>query len=273
LSVLTVLLVLVAVAATGQCVVGFLRKASSTVSPIAESVMHRSPSGALQTYSALPQVHTECSRLEETSKLFQDSIWMFRKRWDTTEWITVVPGDYVPCPMVHEVWHIEAEPHFGAYLAKQAEIDVQQRHKHGYAPGNEQMRFHGARIKCRFNGIPCNDATCSVCRIIEDGNFQSSSIQNEIRFERGSHAAKGYGLAPGKEPPPKNLDDFVSRDAGNAVFIAGVLMGTPDFVTKLTTVRPTPGRHSRVAAKATRVDEIVIFDAAQAIPRALLLFQ
>lgn len=273
LCVLTVVLVFVALAAAGQCVVSFLRQATGHA--VEKSVMRGDPGDrALDAYSALPQLpplRTECTHLAETSKLFEDIFWMFRSRWDTTEWIAA--REFVPCPTVHEVWHIEAEPHFCTYLAKQSEIELQQRHKHGYAPGNEQMRFHGARIKCRFNGFPCRDATCNVCRIIEDGNFQSASIGGEIRFEKTAHAAKCYGLAPGKEPPPKNLDDFVSINAGNAVFIAGVLLGTPDFVTKFTMDLPLPGSHSRVAAKSTGVDETVIFDAAQAIPRALLLFQ
>jgi len=286
LSILTLILVLVAVATAGQCMVRFLRKMSSTVtakvsclavvSPTTSEI-RRSRSSSFQAYEPLPQTMpliTECTLLDEKSKLYEDIVWIFQSKWDTTDWMSFdEPGEFVECPEVHEVWHIEAEPHFGTYLRKQAEIDTSQGHKHGYAPGNEQMRFHGARIKCRFNGVPCRDTTCNVCRIIEDGNFQSSSIRNEIRFERGAHAAKGYGLAPGKNPPPQNMLDFVSKDAGNAVFIAAVLLGKPDFVSSFTTDLPSPGSHSRVAERTTGVDEVVIFDPAQAIPRALLLFQ
>jgi len=287
LSVLTVLLGLVALVAASQCILNFLRNTSSKpvaeVSPAAEPLVHspRDLSLSSKVLPHLPPLTTQCTPLEDSSELFDELAIFFERRWNTSEWLTCEPDCCVPCPDVREIWEIEAEPHFSTYLAKQAEIDddacCEPSHTactcdHGYVPGNEQIRFHGARIKCRFTGTPCGDPACNACRIIEDGNFQSSSLHSEIRFTYGSHAAKGYGLAPGKEPPPRNLKDFVSRNAGNAVFIAGVLMGTPNFVTTLTTDLPSPGSHSRVAAAATGVDEVVIFDAAQAIPKALLLF-
>mmetsp|Transcript_24258 Transcript_24258/g.47167 ORF Transcript_24258/g.47167 Transcript_24258/m.47167 type:complete len:128 (+) Transcript_24258:3-386(+) len=124
-----------------------------------------------------------------------------------------------------------------------------------------------------FHGVPCRDATCSVCRIVEQGHFGNDSVMGEIRFAATSHAAKGLGLAPGKEPPPRNLQHFVADDAGNAVFVAGVLLGTPQVVAAPTRGRLPHGTHSRIADQnVTGVDEIIIFDEAQAIPKALILF-
>jgi len=280
LSVLTALLVLVALAAASQCILNFLRNVSSKplaeVSSATQPLVH-SPtedSSSMKVLPHLPPILTQCTPLDDSSELYEELKALFESRWNTREWPTCESDCCgVRCPIIREIWEIEAKPHFSTYLAKQAEIDDESGYTHEYVPGNEQMRFHGARIKCHFNGTPCEDATCNVCRIIEDGNFQSSSLRSEIRFTCSSHAAKGYGLAPGKEPPPRNLNDFVSSGAGNAVFIAGVLIGTPEFVTALTTDGPEPGSHSRVAADTTGVDEVVIFDAAQAIPKALVLFQ
>lgn len=124
-----------------------------------------------------------------------------------------------------------------------------------------------------FDGVPCRDATCSVCRIVEQGHFGNDSVMGEMRFTASSHAAKGHGLAPGKDPPPRNLHHFVEADAGNAVFVAGVLLGTPQVVTSQTKGQLPHGCHSRIADQnATGVDEIIIFDEAQAIPKALILF-
>eukprot|EP00421_Protoceratium_reticulatum_P003970 CAMPEP_0168369674 /NCGR_PEP_ID=MMETSP0228-20121227/6880_1 /TAXON_ID=133427 /ORGANISM="Protoceratium reticulatum, Strain CCCM 535 (=CCMP 1889)" /LENGTH=117 /DNA_ID=CAMNT_0008382543 /DNA_START=101 /DNA_END=450 /DNA_ORIENTATION=- len=117
-------------------------------------------------------------------------------------------------------------------------------------------------MKCSFRGTPCQDGVCAVCRIVEAGEFGPDSIEGEIHFRAGSHAAKGQGLARGKTPPPQNLDHFVDRDAGNAVFVAGVLLGSPWIISQRTSGPLPEGSHSRIADKSTGVDEIVIFDTA-----------
>jgi len=130
-------------------------------------------------------------------------------------------------------------------------------------------------MTCEFRGTPCRDPRCTVCRIVEHGSFGTDNINitgTGIRFSAGSHTAKGQGLAPGKEPPPANLEHFAGVDAGNAVFVADVLLGRPQIVSSHTSAVLPAGMHSRIADQACGVDEIVIYDDAQALPRALILF-
>jgi hypothetical protein len=213
--------------------------------------------------------------LHPRSELYKEVQRQFIMRWDTTLWTGDAEDDgaSIPPPAIHEIWEIHAETHEQFYTAKQIELEEQPGHKHGYNPGNEKSRYHGARLKCPFQGVPCQDAQCTVCRIIEDGNFSSSKHEQEIRFTLASHAAKGCGLAPGKEPPPRNLSHFLHREAGNAILVASVLLGTPHVVTSQQSGPLPPGTHSRVADKRCGVDELVIYDTAQAIPRALITFR
>lgn len=240
--------------------------------------LHDSP---LYLYDAVPQgaessaENSKCTRLHPRSELYKEVQRQFIMRWDTTLWTGDAEDDgaSIPPPAIHEIWEIHAETHEQFYTAKQIELEEQPGHKHGYNPGNEKSRYHGARLKCPFQGVPCQDAQCTVCRIIEDGNFSSSKHEQEIRFTLASHAAKGCGLAPGKEPPPRNLSHFLHREAGNAILVASVLLGTPHVVTSQQSGPLPPGTHSRVADKRCGVDELVIYDTAQAIPRALITFR
>mmetsp|Transcript_34464 Transcript_34464/g.68020 ORF Transcript_34464/g.68020 Transcript_34464/m.68020 type:complete len:835 (+) Transcript_34464:108-2612(+) len=228
------------------------------------------------SYNSVPQgaESSKCTRLQPQSELYKELQRQFIMRWDTTLWMEGEnDGKSIPPPTIREVWEVHAETHLQLYMAKQIELEEQPGHKHGYNPGNEKSRYHGARLKCPFRGVPCQDAQCTVCRIIEDGNFSNSKHQQEIRFTLASHAAKGCCLAPDKEPPPRNLSDFLDRGAGNAIFVASVLLGTPHVVTSKQSGPLPPGTHSRVADKKCGVDELVIFDTAQAIPRALIIFR
>jgi len=210
-------------------------------------------------------------RLEPGSELYCLFERQFTQKWDTTTWPTTA-GRVVPPPRISAIYEIDAEDQLPAYKAKQREIESQSGTAESETPSNERVEFHGARLKCSYQGMPCLDAKCSVCRIIDSGSFGCDGVGGEIHFRAGSHAAKGQGLAPGKTPPPESLDDFVSSSAGNAVFVANVLLGTPQPVATRTTGPLPSGMHSRVAEKAYGVDEIVVFDEAQAIPRALVLF-
>lgn len=227
-------------------------------------------------YNPVPQGgdSVKCTKLHHRSELFKELQRQFIMRWDTTLWTgDDAQSTSIAAPAIHEIWEIHADNHMHFYMSKQIELEREPGHKHGYNPGNEKSRYHGARLKCSFKGVPCQDAGCAVCRIIEDGNFSRSKHHEEIRFTLASHAAKACGLASGKEPPPRNLSHFLDRDAGNAVFVASVLLGTPHVVTSKQSGPLPPGTHSRVADKRCGVDELVIFDAAQAIPRALITFR
>jgi len=221
-------------------------------------------------YDPVPEP-TRGSRAWPDSEAYQQYHRLFIQKWNTKLWPTAGGRDVSP-PRIFAIYELDGEPHINTYKSKQKELDRQPGPKQGSQPGNEKTRFHGARIKCQFEGIPCRDATCSVCRIVEQGNFSNDSIEGEMFFTAGSHSAKGHGLAPGKNPPPKNLEHFVDDDAGNAVFVASVLLGTPQIVTAKTKGRLPPGHHSRIADQSTGVDEIIILDEAQALPKALILF-
>jgi len=218
-----------------------------------------------------PIQRTRCSRLDPRSEQYKELVEMFDMRWDTTLWLAA-DGVCLRSPLVREIWNLEADDQRAAFEAKASELEKLPGHKHGYTVGNEKKRFHGARMKCQFNGFPCGEPTCGVCRVIQLGHFTSNGLGGELVFTAWSHTAKGYGLAPGKEPPPTNLDDFVAPGAGNAIFVASVLLGTPEVVKWKTTGPLPPGRQSRVADKSASVDELVIFDPVQALPLALLLF-
>jgi len=221
-------------------------------------------------YDPVPE-HTRCTRAWPDSEAYQQYYRLFVQKWNTKLWPTAGGRD-VPPPRIYAIYELDGEPHINTYKTKQKELDRQPGPKQGSQPGNEKTRFHGARIKCQFEGTPCRDATCSVCRIVEQSNFSNDSIEGEMFFTAGSHSAKGHGLAPGKNPPPKNLEHFIDDDAGNAVFVASVLLGTPQVVTAKTKGRLPAGNHSRIADSSTGVDEIIILDEAQALPRALILF-
>jgi len=222
-------------------------------------------------YSRIPR-ETECTRLLPDSDTYQVFHRLFVQKWDTARWPSVA-GREVPPPPILEIFKISSDDQAASYKAKQCAIDMQPGPKDGKRPGNEKRRFYGARMTCDFRGAPCRDPRCTVCRIVEQGSFSTDSIAGcGIRFSAGTHTAKGQGLAPGKEPPPTNLEHFVSFAAGNAVFVADVLLGRPQIVASQTDSLPPAGVHSRIADQACGVDEIVIFDEAQALPRALILF-
>lgn len=228
---------------------------------------------------------TRCTRLLPEDEKYVQIKEYFRSRWDTTVWPTC--KTLVPVPDIRAIYEIENEVHQCVYDARQQELEDEAVKPEGSAgPGNEQRRFHGARIKCGFGGALCEDGACTVCRIVHDGHFGANAIGGAlpsisldtnayvggIRFSTWAHTAKGQGLAPGKKPPPLDLRDFVGPGSGNAVFLADVLAGRSQVVYQPTTKVLPEGTHSRVADESTGIDELLIFDEAQAIPRALIVF-
>mmetsp|Transcript_61789 Transcript_61789/g.122261 ORF Transcript_61789/g.122261 Transcript_61789/m.122261 type:complete len:653 (-) Transcript_61789:263-2221(-) len=222
-------------------------------------------------FSQVPQ-EIECKRLLPDSSAYQEFHRLFLQKWDTKRWPSVVGCD-VPSPPILEIFEVNAECQAASYRDKQRAINLQLGPREGKRPGNEKRRFYGARMTCEFRGAPCRDPRCAVCRVVEHGSFGTDHITSTgIRFSAGAHTAKGQGLAPGKEPPPANLEHFVGAAAGNAVFVADVLLGRPQIVSSHTNDALRAGMHSCIADQACGVDEIVIFDGAQALPRALILF-
>jgi hypothetical protein len=225
-----------------------------------------------QLLSSQDPQETECTRLLPDSDTYQEFHRLFMQKWDTTRWPSAA-GRCVPPPRIIDIFWISAEGQVASYKGKQRAIDLEPGSKEGKRPGNEKRRFHGARMTCDFQGTPCRDPRCAACRIVEQGGFGNDQISGRgIRFSEGAHTAKGQGLAPGKEPPPANLEHFVDASAGNAVFVADVLLGRPQIVSSHTSAALPTGMHSRIADQACGVDEIIVYDDAQALPRALILF-
>jgi len=237
-------------------------------------LMHKASPTPEEDQLLYPRVarETECTRLLPESDTYQELHRLFVQKWDTAHWPSVAGRD-VPPPPILEIFKVSSDCQAASYEAKQRAIDMQPGPKDGKRPGNEKRRFYGARMICDFRSTPCHDPRCTVCRIVEHGSFSTDRIAGcGIRFSAGEHTDKGQGLAPGKEPPPPNLEHFVSCAAGNAVFFSDVLLGRPQIVASQTDASPPAGVHSRIADQACGVDEIVIFDEAQALPRALIPF-
>jgi len=229
---------------------------------------------------------TRCTRLDSSDQRYCDIQDNFLAKWNTTMWPTCRVA--VPAPRIKDIYEIENEAHQCVYEAKQLELEdegVQPEADAGV--GNEQQCFFGARKRCDFGGALCTDGACTVCRIIQSGHFGAGAIRDApsvddfsaesyvggIRFAAWAHTAKGQGLAPGKRPPPTDTQDFVCSGAGNALFVADVLVGQPEVVSKPVAGALQAGAHSRVADASTGIDEVVIFDEAQAVPRALIVFE
>jgi len=255
-----------AVAAMGLVCLAFMCQRSHPSRP--KEVTNGEENVPLKT--TLPSPKPSVVRLTPGSQTYQDYERHFSQKWDTKS-LPIFGGRAVQHPRISGIYQLDTENHLSNFKAKQREIDSSADLEPG---GNQKTCFHGARMKCNFQGTICTDPKCSVCRVIESGSFACAAVADEIHFRAGSHSAKGQGLAPGKTPPPENLEHFVDTGAGNAVFIADVLLGNPQIVSERTKGPLPSGTHSRVADRdaSNGVDEIVIFDEAQALPKALITF-
>jgi len=242
----------------------------------------QSPAAAHQSSAG-----TMITRLDPTDQLFVKIQSHFESKWDTKIWPSCTLS--VPSPTIANIFQLNCELHRSKYIIKQQELVAKGVKPYQRAgPGNEKRRFHGTRLLCNFHsGSPCEDSACNACRIVERGHFKldragamsrskgynPNLYGNGIYFTSWAHTAKGYGMAPGKTPPPKNIEDFIDPSAGNAVFVVDVLVGDPEMVTQPMRGRLPQGKDSRVVNKATGIDELVVFEESQALPIALLVFR
>mmetsp|Transcript_24946 Transcript_24946/g.48652 ORF Transcript_24946/g.48652 Transcript_24946/m.48652 type:complete len:684 (-) Transcript_24946:450-2501(-) len=242
----------------------------------------QSPTTACQSIAV-----TTITQLDPTDQLFEEIRSHFESKWDTKVWPSC--QTYVPSPTIANIFQLNCELHRSKYMIKQQELVAKGVKPHQRAgAGNEKRRFHGTRLLCNFHsGSPCQDSACNACRIVERGHFKldragamskskgynPNMYGDGIYFTSWAHTAKGYGMAPGNTPPPKNLKDFVDPSAGNAVFVVDVLVGDPEMVTHPIRGRLPQGKDSRVVNKATGIDELVVFEESQALPIALLTFK
>lgn len=219
-----------------------------------------------------------CSYLSPREEPFKEVRDHFVAKWKSPAG-EVVSSRSEAVPEIASIWEVKAQNHLASYLAKRMEIDEEPGYKHGYAAGNEKCRFYGAKVKCDFQGVLCRDYACTVCRIIEQGSFESPCIQSEIRFHGSSRTAMRRTRASngetGEREATQNSDQPLVDSGSNAsiaVFVADVLVGTPEVVESDDNAPLPPGTHSRVIMKGG-IDELVIFESSQAIPKALMLFR
>jgi len=154
---------------------------------------------------------------------------------------------------------------------------------HGTNPGNVQRRFHGTRLRCHPGDpwMPCTDTNCSACRIIVDdfsmvhlGGWSGNKgvYGGGIYFTSMSSTAKGYGLdkAAGFAFDKGN---WMDPQAGNCVLIANIACGRVETVNgPVSHNLDLSNFESRKVDKSSGADELVVFDAAQVLVRALIVF-
>merc|ERR1712032_1036419 len=116
-------------------------------------------------------------------------------------------------------------------------------YRKGRSPGNQQRRFHGTKMKCRFSGTPCTDRRCRMCQILRSGfniEFLSEGSGNDGWFGSGhyttSKSSTAFGYAKGKM----------------ALLLVGVAAGIPDIVTSHTTFHA--GHASALEARNSHVE-------------------
>lgn len=239
--------------------------------------------------AATPQdllTHHAIEHLSEGTDACTSVVRQFQEKWQPSTWSDKIS---VSVPQIRRVYAINVYSKRADYVQKQQQLAARRKHGSFAGKGNECRRFHGTRLKCNFQGIPCKDPDCSACRIIQSGRFalskstsrsSTATYGNGIYFTTMSHTAKGYGLAQGKQRPPRNVTDFISPGAGNAVIMALVLIGRPEIIEgfgKDAAEQDLPPLDysqydSRLVKKKTGNDELVIFNESQAIPRYLLIF-
>jgi len=237
-------------------------------------------------FSDDPPNVTTCTRLNPNEGEYAELQDYFTVKWKSPVG-EVVSSRSEAVPPIYQIWKVNATTHLPSYQAKLMEIAEEPGYKHGFNAGNEKCRFFGAQIKCNFEGHICRDFACSVCRIIEQGNFESPCIQSEIRFNGSSRAAMRRARAPNGEssdmlPSLPTLPTEMSgqsevtvstgQNASYAIFVASVLIGTPEVVEQDDNMPLPPGTHSRVIMTGG-IDELIIFESSQAIPKALILFR
>lgn len=147
---------------------------------------------------------------------------------------------------------------------------------HGKLPGNRQRRFHGSYCTCQFSGQPCSNAGagCPVCGIIQNGfgiGFLGNNTGNPGFFGKGHYSTSMSSSAYG----------FATHGPGGAagstpvILVCAVAVGRADIVaatsgSQNTTPLPS-GCHSRVVDKSSGVDELMVPEDSQMLPKYMII--
>lgn len=229
-------------------------------------------------------------KLDKDSEDFISVSDQFYKKWKPETWSDRCGPNLFPVPLIKDVYKLflgKDRPDY--YEAKSRMKDCSR--MPGAGVGNELRRFHGTRLACDFNGKTCDDDTCCCCSIIKTSKFYldksgdssgTATYGNGLYFTAMSHTAKGYGIDRSLQRAPRNMEDFVSKEAKNAVLLVLCLAGNAEEVEGIPydpnvapkgMDPPDPDEfHSRVVKKGNGNDELVIFDEAQAMPRYMITF-
>lgn len=167
-------------------------------------------------------------------------------------------------PTVREIYKIQASAQVEQnYRRKCDQIGPVEPWGHGDTHANQQRRFHGSNMLCNFAGSVCGQSGCAICSIISSGfqikRFLAANTGNDGRFGRGAYLTSRSSTA-------------ATYGNGKAMLLCKVAVGNPHIVTDVTSAGLPPGTHSRLANKPSGVDELMVPDDHQLLPRYLLLF-
>jgi hypothetical protein len=97
-------------------------------------------------------------------------------------------------------------------------------------PGNQQWRYHGTKMMCEFNGLPCGQTGCVVCSILADGFSMRFAAKGSF-FGDGiySTSSSSTSLRYAKKGVQLHWTDGGSARCG-AVFIANVVCGKVEYL-------------------------------------------
>mmetsp|Transcript_7387 Transcript_7387/g.22545 ORF Transcript_7387/g.22545 Transcript_7387/m.22545 type:complete len:251 (+) Transcript_7387:2-754(+) len=188
-----------------------------------------------------------------TQEQCEDIEAQFTSKWDTGRGCV---------PQIKSVWVVHASKRVkDRFHAKCRAIGHVRTFGCGKNPGNQQRRFHGTFLRCKFSGTPCSNPACSACCIIRDG----FDIRN---LGRGSGNSGWFGPGHYSTSMPSTA---VGYGTGNALLVVHVAVGKAEKTSSRTDDGVSSGYHSRVVNKSTGVDELLVPEDDQMLPAYLVI--
>lgn len=146
-------------------------------------------------------------------------------------------------------------------------------------PGNEQRRFHGTKQLCNFglsnNSTPCDQKGCEVCSIIKNGwSINQAGTSKGYRFGQGAY----FSSCSSKSHDYNEKSERGLGPKTRSMFLASVIVGNAHILTTpgYKGSSPPNGFDSIIADKKktpnVNYDELIIFNAAAALPTYLIVY-
>jgi len=153
-------------------------------------------------------------QLDPSADEYKAIVGQFDKTWN-------IGGDAgnFPKPTIAAIWDIHNEAltaRFQSYCWKKRGVAVWSQG----GLGNQQKRFHGTKMKCKFAGSPCSDTTCAICGIIQNG-FDMKRCKTGF-FGRGIYCTSASTAAVRYAKTGMKVD--------GAVFLVGVACGKAEVM-------------------------------------------